>query len=337
MDKTQLQKIIAEFYERLPLEAQTIFSSMSWLEILKEISSNYNLSQNQIEILGTETTLALLGIIHFDEYQTILDKELSLPRESTKKLISEINEKIFNKLLPILNKTYTQNIEYINNLEPEMDTRFSSLPENLQEAIANSNYQQKIYDIGEKYKLQIPQMASLEEITIQFMIGKISSSKYESDLALATDLEATKTSEIAKEVNDTILANIREYMKNGSTSDSSINEDIEVPIPPYKTTPRTEEEKVPQAQNNKIESTTILPSNNTITSDKGIFADAGIEMMEENKIPTSNEIVSGKLFSPTKNTNTIINQTIPKINTETLQAPNPNANQKVVDPYHEAI
>ncbi|MCE9517414.1 hypothetical protein K8Q96_00210, partial [Candidatus Nomurabacteria bacterium] len=239
-----------------------------------------------------------------------------------------------------LNETQKINAESLAQKSAvDLDPRFSSLPENLQEAIANSNYQQKIYDIGAKYKLLVPQIASLEETTIQFMIGKISSSKYESDLALTTDLEATKISEIAKEVNDTILVNIREYMKNGSISGASINEDIEVPIPPYKTTSKLEEEKVPQAQNNKIESTPILPSNNTITSDKGIFADAGIEMMEENKIPTSNEIVSGKLFSPTKTTNTVSNQTITKITTSaepSVPSPN-NTTPKTKDPYHEEI
>jgi len=313
---------------------------------ISDISQKYSLSTQQSQDLELNTTFVLLGQIYPDQYATELSADLGLPQDVILKIISDINAQILTSSIRNMIK---QNFKDDDQKEAQaesialsapivnLDTRFASLPENLQEAIANSNYQQKIYDIGAKYKLQIPQVASLEEITIQFIIGKISSSKYESDLALATDLEATKISEIAKEVNDTILVNIREYMKNGSISSPSINEDIEVPIPPYKTTP--EEEKVPQAPNTPIESTTILQNNNASKSGRGIFADAGIEMMEESKTPTNTGFIGDKLFAPTKTTNTISNQTLQKITTPaepSVPSPN-NTTPKTKDPYHEEI
>jgi len=338
MDQTQLQQKIAEYYSKLPTDLQQVFSSMSWMETLKTLNSKYTLNNEQVSILATETTLVLLGIINTNEYEEVLKQELKLSQDSFVALMQEIDEMILKSIRIKLNETQKINAESLSQKSAvDLDPRFSSLPENLQEAIANSNYQQKIYDIGAKYKLLVPQIASLEETTIQFMIGKISSSKYESDLALTTDLEATKISEIAKEVNDTILVNIREYMKNGSISGASMNEDIEVPIPPYKTT--TKEEEVPQAPNTPIKSTTILQNNNAPKSGRGIFVDAGIEMMEEGKALTNTGFIGDKLFAPTKTTNTVSNQTIPKITTSaepSVPSPN-NTTPKTKDPYHEEI
>ncbi len=64
MDKEELQKKIAEYYLKLPKEAQEVFSSMKWLETLKNICEKYSLDENQIKTLGIETSLILLGIVH---------------------------------------------------------------------------------------------------------------------------------------------------------------------------------------------------------------------------------------------------------------------------------
>src|SRR3989344_953416 len=102
MNKEELQQNIALFYSKLPPNAQALFSSMQWLETLKTISQKYGLNEKQIETLGTETTLVLLGIIHLVEYEEALTNELGLPRNSTDKMVQEIQESIIKEIRPEL-------------------------------------------------------------------------------------------------------------------------------------------------------------------------------------------------------------------------------------------
>ena len=75
MNKEEIQKNIGLYYSKLPPNLQEIFSSMRWLETLKQISSKYNLTEDQIRIIGTETTIVLLGMNDLTEYERILERE----------------------------------------------------------------------------------------------------------------------------------------------------------------------------------------------------------------------------------------------------------------------
>lgn len=85
MDQTQLQQKIVEYYNKLPSDVQTLFSSMNWLKDLEEISKRYSLSEEQKEYLGTETTLVLLGVIDSKEYNKNLEAEISISADLIQK------------------------------------------------------------------------------------------------------------------------------------------------------------------------------------------------------------------------------------------------------------
>jgi len=246
MDQEQLKQKIVEYYGKLPKEAQVVFSSMTWMETLKSISAKYGLNNNQIEILGTETTLVLLGIIHIEEYQKILEKELGLEKEITEKIIIEIDENILKTIKGQLVEVFESNAgilaEEKHGGDKKLDERFSGLPEDIQEAIALSNWKEKLYEIAPKYKLNIEQMGILEEVTTKVMLDIIHPDKYEEELASKITISKEDISNLVKDVNEEILKTIRELLKkhwdeNGSkeyvvsSKDNGIKE--EIPIPPY--------------------------------------------------------------------------------------------------------
>ncbi len=339
MDQAQLQKLIAEFYEKLPPTAQEFFGDMAWMETLKNISVMHNLNPIQIEVLGTETTLVLLGIIHLDEYEEIVTKELSLPKELTEKILREIDEKILKTLRPTLQVAYTQNVEDINFLgrgdeQEKVDPRLALLPQNVQQAIANSGYQKKLYEIGSVHKLQISQMAALEDVTVKFLSGAISPTRYESDVALATELPAATIKDIAKEINDTILVSIRQNMQQQESAAASggLDSDDEVPIPPYAPTPI--QPKI--AEPVKIADITedIVPKPPVITE---INTPAPVK---QPTISMPQSFVGDKLFGATKIQAVTSDHSTPKIDTtkDTVVKPPETATiSKGFDPYHEAI
>lgn len=109
MDKIQLQQKIAEYFEKLPKGSQDVFSSMSWMETLKNIGVKFNLNEDQMEVLGTETTLLLLCIISLDEYTKVVETNLKLTPEITTKILNEINKDIIEIVRVELEETFKAN------------------------------------------------------------------------------------------------------------------------------------------------------------------------------------------------------------------------------------
>jgi len=218
MDQTQLQQQIALSYSKLAPDMQQMFSSMSWMETLKILSIKYNLNPRQIEILATETTLVLLGLIRVEEYEDTLTKELEMQDVNLKKLLEEIDSSIFNPVKVDIKEAYNKQIESsveekygdLNNL----DARFTKLPKEVQSAIMESNYQNVLFSISNENKLNVEQMGILEEVTNKVLLGIIHPDKYESELQTKLPIPADKISSIVGGVNEKILLPIREILKS---------------------------------------------------------------------------------------------------------------------------
>ena len=163
MDQTQLQQKIAEYFEKLPSDLQTVFSDMKWLQNINEISVKYNLSSTQTETFATETTLLLLAIIHVDEYEDILRKELGQSKETVEKIFEEIYSSFLENIQEQLEEAYYENVnslmeervinsdwkqninfvlsggDYSSFLEEEKVANITKTPDALESFIANSN------------------------------------------------------------------------------------------------------------------------------------------------------------------------------------------------------
>lgn len=307
MDKEQLQQKIAEYFEKLPREAQDVFSSMGWMETLKNIATKYNLNEDQIELLGTETTLVLLSIVHIEEYQKNIKTGLGLPEEILKEINTEIDNNILKTIKGQLVETFESNV-----LTLKLDPIFSTLPKNVQEAIASSNWKEKLYNIAEKYKLPIPQMDVLEEITIKVMKDEIHPDKYESELASKITIAKEDISNLVNDVNEDILKNIRELLKTHWNEEEKKEE---IPIPPYaKTETKVEILKVEETPK------PVLP------------------IIETTPLPPQN-IIEEKLKSATVSDHTISDYSSPKISSPSPEASENNSNPspKSFDPYREVF
>jgi hypothetical protein len=361
MNQQELKENIALYYSKLPPNAQVAFSSLQWMEVLRSISTKYNLKETQVETLATETTLAFLGIVSLKEYEETLINEISLPKDITDKMIAEINEAIFKSIRPEIEKTHLNNI--IDARTSTLDPRFSVLPENVQKAISQSDYQKKLYAIGTKHKLQVARMASLEEVTVRFILGKLSPSQYENELALTTELPADKVREIAVDVNNDVMKAIRS-LEMGQTENT---EDDEVPVPPYaqqkvitKPAPIKSDSIYADAGIEMLDEVPVIPKEEekvTMKEDT-ILARSGIDMIEEklqtekehllpnkeneksaldgieNPVNVASSIIGEKLGGVITNKGTISDHSLPKINT---QAQVPLSKTTSHDPYHEPI
>jgi hypothetical protein len=216
MNQQELQQKIAEFYAKLPPKAQEIFYGMGWLETLRGISTRYGLNEDQIQTIGTETMLVLLGLIHIEEYEAILEKEISLPKEKMEVMMQEINTLILSPIRPELMTVFEQNNtekektnDQTNLIQQKIDIRFEKLSPNVRQIIEESNYQTKIYEVSKRNNLTVAQIAKLEEIITNTLLGTIRPEEFESSIKNNLDLDTEKIKIITEEINEKILKEIR--------------------------------------------------------------------------------------------------------------------------------
>lgn len=236
MDKEELQKNIALYYSKLSPKLQEIFSGMKWLETLKQLAEKYSLNQQQVETLGTETTLILLGIIHLNEYKKSLRDELKLPKEITEKILAEIDELILKNILPELSDAFYENTKSTKEQQEGgegLDPRFINLPEDVQDAIMASDYNSKLYNIAQENKLNIEQMGSLGDALVNVILGTLHPDKFEETIRKNLELTGEKAKTIVNAVNEKILKDIKKKI-------ISINKE-----PEEVATPQTTKLKIP--------------------------------------------------------------------------------------------
>lgn len=324
MDQTQLQQKIGEYFQKLPKEAQEVFSSMVWMEKLKEINLKFNLNEDQVKTLGTETTLVLLGIIEVPEYQSIIEKELGLEKVVVEKIIIDIDQNILKSIKSHLDTAFKQNandlVEKTYGGDKKLDERFASLPKEIQVVISESNFQPTLYAIAKKYKLTIEQMGILEEVTTKILLGVIHPDSYRNELATKTSIPPADITNIVLDVNEEILKTIREALKKhwDEKDKKSVEQAEDIPLPPYAPKPVTKTvvpsninvTNKPAYHSAQLEIDAIMPKGQSLES-----AEFDLEMPEE-PLPPKN-IMAEKLSAITTSEHTVTDYTMPKISSPT--------------------
>lgn len=296
MDQTQLQQKITEYFQKLPKEAQGVFSSMGWTRTLEEIILKYNLNDKQTETLGTETMLLLLGIIHNEEYEKIIKVEMGLSEDISNNIIAEVEEKILKTIKGLLSETFESNAISLAEESlietAELDPLFSTMPDEVQTAIAQSGWKKNLYEIAKKYKLSIEQMGVLEELTVKVISNEILPNKYEEGLTSKIIIPKEDISNLVGDVNENILKKIRELMKKEEETEVLKKEefDEEIPIPPYKEIINNYELQI-KNEGEKTTKPIILEQTEEKEQAKESSIDYGPEIEPTKKIEKSNTVI----------------------------------------------
>lgn len=212
--------------------------------------------------------------------------------------------------------------ENIRNLIIE---RFNSLQPEIQDAILDTAYEEKLSKISEKYNLSKEQWYDFEIHTTLVMLGNTHPEDYLNALIESLKISNDTALKIVTEVNETILKDILPILKQNFIDDDTEEEEIKaVPLPP----PTTNKEIPIPVPAQKIEKITAPISN----SQNGIFEKAGIEMVEDEGAHLA--IVENKLNKPTVKMQSVKDYSLPKLSRE---KPNDDHTKPSSDPYHEAI
>ena len=100
----------------------------------------------------------------------------------------------------------------MNTLEQQTE-RFQNLPSDFQKALSTFDYDHRLNLIQKKHKLHIDQAVSLEKIMSDIIFGDIKSLELTNEIERKLNLNRESAVEMALDINEAILAPMREHIK----------------------------------------------------------------------------------------------------------------------------
>jgi len=91
--------------------------------------------------------------------------------------------------------------------------QFNSLPESIKDIILSSNYEETLLVVGKQYQLDTEQIAILERETTLVLLGLTELENYESNLVQELKIDKTKSSEMAKRINDAVFSSVKDLLE----------------------------------------------------------------------------------------------------------------------------
>jgi len=325
------QNKIDEAMAKLPEESRQAINNINWKLLILSLKKY---TPDQLDDLEVETELLLCGITKPEDYPIELEDRLHLTKEDVISLIKEMNTLVFQKIEMEL-KRILDGKEKFKNKQATLDPRFSKLPKDVGQAIAQSGWQDNLYGISQKYKLNIEQMGIFENDTVKLITNEILPNNYESILASDLKISEDTLKSLVSEVNDKIMLNIRELLKKvvdnkeGGVEKSAFGFD-KIPLPPYSKIKSDHREPIaPLRINNEPEVKEQLKQVPIINKQP-----VNIIIKDNNKdilppVPPKIEKIPTNIIEEKLNNLTISDKTIP-VDTDKV-----TVNNKPSDPYRE--
>ena len=132
-----LAKLIGEYFAKLPPETQKIVSDMKWAQAVQDIGKKYGLKLDQIGNLMTEITMALLGIVHPDEFNDMV-YSFGMPKDTAQAMITDLEREIFWPIRKQLIDTFSDNVQ------EEVDRQENQTEGDLQKIFAMKSSDSKV-------------------------------------------------------------------------------------------------------------------------------------------------------------------------------------------------
>ena len=305
-NKDLLQIKIEEARAILPQKSREAIDVINWKITILGMLGKY--SPIQLDNLETETELLLCGLVSPEDYQNELETRMHLSKEEVNTLLTEMDKLVFKKIQKELERKINEEEKTpYPNKESAFDPRFTSLPKEIQQAIAESNYQITLYTIAGKYKLTAEQMGILEETTIKVILGEIHPDKYEDELVSKITISKEDVTNLVIDINEKIFKVIRGVEKKYWDKEKTITNEDEIPLPPYAKIINNEDEIPLPPPSIKLD-TKIIEKTELIQPIIGITN-------------TPQNIIEEKLKGVTVSDHTVSDHSLPKMN----------------DPYREAF
>lgn len=210
--------------------------------VILSILDPYSLTEDKNIIIKNNVYYVLIGLEQKRDFESLLRKDLDLDINLSRKMVLEIEEKIFRV---IEEKTNEYLLKKENDIDGEAKqvSGFSSFRKISGKDLNNraplgveSILESRVIDIGKKYKLSIDQLGALVSVTNLVISGEIYASQYRGRLKEKISIDDATFEKIVADVNEEVFKKIRQKMIEEKNEEGFL-EDRDIPIPPYASMP----------------------------------------------------------------------------------------------------
>jgi hypothetical protein len=216
----------------------------------------------------------------------------------------------------------------MDNTNQVLQDKFSSLPPELQDAITESGFVNKLKEISKTEKLMIDQAGSLEREVLLVLLGITPINQFEKNLKDETRLETEKLKRVISQVNEQIFSPIHQHLEHlMSAAENSPSNIIETPLAPVQDDQKVSE---PDRQKilNEIENPVLATPAKKVEK---VVKDEIIPIIPTKDVPPP---ISDKTL--TANTSTPVNNlVVSKLNQPITSTAEKISTPKSSDPYRE--
>lgn len=198
MISNSLKNTIDQHMKMLPHDVQEAIYGSSWERKILDIGRRYGLHVDQLEVLQTELSLAVLGLVGRDEFVKETVREGGISRQVMDLMILDINREIFEPIRNHLKQTRTRE-----------ETLEAVSQENTTSGLL-SHEEQELQKHGVSFNLNDEQETSSASLPFQTMeLQKEDEKKPKSVLATPLTLPTKKNSGSSISFEESIKTNIQ--------------------------------------------------------------------------------------------------------------------------------
>ena len=138
--KTQLW----ELYKKLPEELKEAISSLDNTDNIYDICEQNNVPEEIIPDISRVVGHVLLGVLLPDQFQSVLEQELSLEKETAKKVAREINRFVFYPVKPLLEDLHKIEINPPAGEKQKTEVKIETETEKKEAQLSKDTYREPI-------------------------------------------------------------------------------------------------------------------------------------------------------------------------------------------------
>jgi hypothetical protein len=100
----------------------------------------------------------------------------------------------------------------MTKLQKQVRAVFPTLPDGIRNIITSENFNDRIEEVGEKYKLDALQKGILVQTTVQLLIGAIHPNEFIETISAEIDIDKSQAALIAKDINHSIFNEVKDAL-----------------------------------------------------------------------------------------------------------------------------
>lgn len=114
----------------------------------------------------------------------------------------------------------------MNDNKITIEESYAKLPQPVRDFIDSEELEEIIYDIGKNNQLHIDQIGDLEDLVSLTIAGRISRFDFKERIELVLKISKDQVETITKEINERIFVYINELLRNSTSANEVVNNDI---------------------------------------------------------------------------------------------------------------